>query len=74
MEVSKTGQVTVYAIDTIVARKEKIEQMKENFDLAKKLIRDDEKCRGCRVCGVGAKGEVMLYCCNRDDCPSRITC
>jgi hypothetical protein len=29
--------------------------------------------RGCRVCGIGANGETMGYCCPRSDCPSGFT-
>lgn len=30
--------------------------------------------RGCRVCGIGSKGEPLGYVCPRTDCPTRITC
>ena len=33
-----------------------------------------DRLRGCRVCGIGANGEVMGYVCNHDDCPTRVTC
>lgn len=33
-----------------------------------------DRFRGCRVCGIGANGEVIGYVCNRSDCPTRITC
>jgi DNA repair exonuclease SbcCD ATPase subunit len=29
---------------------------------------------GCYVCGVGADGKPMGYVCNRNDCPTRVTC
>lgn len=30
--------------------------------------------RGCKVCGIGADGQVWGYVCPRNDCPTRITC
>jgi hypothetical protein len=30
--------------------------------------------RGCQVCGIGADGKAYGYVCNRDDCPTRVTC
>lgn len=33
-----------------------------------------DRFRGCRVCGIGANGEVIGYVCDRGDCPTRITC
>lgn len=29
---------------------------------------------GCGVCGIGSDGRVMGYVCNRNDCPTKVTC
>jgi hypothetical protein len=30
--------------------------------------------KGCSVCGMGADGKAYGYVCNRDDCPTKVTC
>lgn len=43
-------------------------------ELRKALSADHAHERGCRVCGIGANGNVFGYVCQRTDCPVGITC
>jgi hypothetical protein len=38
------------------------------------LLPTQKMKQGCQVCGIGADGKAYGYVCNRDDCPTRVTC
>ena len=39
-----------------------------------RIVKPVDLNKGCQVCGIGADGKPYGYVCNRDDCPTRVTC
>lgn len=67
VKTEKNGEVILYGNDfeTIISQI-KLLFIKENTAKVHNI--------GCKVCGIGSKGEATGYVCYRSDCPTRISC